>query len=376
MKSIINLLFVGLICAASFHYAQAQEPAFRNSLIRELEDQGFEHFYNLEYDLAIESFQKMLSAEPQSAAAQNHIAVSNFYKQMLVAGLLEGDLFTASNQFFRLKTVQTDPVLIKEFQEHNRTAIQICEKRLKENDKDQNALFDCGVAYGNRAAYFGLIEQTKVDTLKYARKAQDFHQRLLLIDPHRYDAFLVPGIYDFMLGSLPRSVRFLLFLGGFVGDKARGIQMVESAATGGDRSKHDAEIVLAVLYRREQRYDDARRTLEALAHQFPRNYLFPLEVASIYRRAGNDAEALPIYQQVLKDIAEGRPGFSGAPLARIHFELGEIFAKRGELENAKIHLQEVDHSRGANERLILESIGLLAKVSDQIKTAQNKADNH
>ena len=53
---------------------------------RQLEDKGFEHFYSLEYDQAIATFQKLRDADPNNANWQNHLASAYLYKQLQVAG--------------------------------------------------------------------------------------------------------------------------------------------------------------------------------------------------------------------------------------------------------------------------------------------------
>src|SRR5687768_4170021 len=66
---------------------------------RRLFADGLDHFYNLEYDYAISSFERLRDDDPTNPAWQNHVAFGYLYKQLLLAGALEGDLFGASNRF-------------------------------------------------------------------------------------------------------------------------------------------------------------------------------------------------------------------------------------------------------------------------------------
>lgn len=336
---------------------------------RQLEDTGFEHFYSLEYDEAIATFQKLRDAEPDNPAWRNDLAAAYFYRQLLIAGVMQGDLFAGSNRFFS-KKIQPDSTFEKNFREANQAAIALCEQRLKQNGKNQEALYDCGVAYADRAAYQGLVEHAKLETLASASKAAEYHVRLARLNPYRYDAYLVPGLYEYVLGSLPGSLKFLLFFAGFTGDKERGLHAVESTAQSGTRSKQDAKILLAVMYRREKQYDDARRTLAELAQAYPRNYVFPLEIASIHRSAGQEKEAIRIYEQVLNDIRNGKPGYSRAPLARIHYELGELYWKAGNLESAKNHLEQVNGSLGSNQELEIQNGAMRRQVEEALHDHQ------
>ena len=324
--------------------------------------EGLDHFYNLEYDQAIASFERLRTDDPLSPTWQNHVALGYFYKELLQGGALEGDLFGASNRFFRTKKFPTDTVLETRFREANQMAIRVCEKLLKEDSRDQQALYACGVAYAARATHQGLIERSALNFLGNARRANDYHSRLVQLNPRQYDGYFIPGLYDFVLGSLPGPVKVLFFFAGLTGDKQRGIHMVENVSEWGDGAKHDARILLTVMYRREKRFDDARRTLESLAAAFPRNYIFPLEIASIHRAAEELPEAIRAYQQVLERFQAGTPNFAQAPAARIHFELGELYRRTGDVKSARQHFEQVANSRGSTPELNKESALVLSQL--------------
>ena len=327
---------------------------------------GLEHFYNLEYDDAIAIFEKLRHAEPNNPAWHNHLAMTYFYKALYVAGELQGDLYSASNRFFNKKPV-FDPTLKQLFRQANEAAVRSCEQRLKKNGKDQEALYACGVAYATRATFLGLIERAKLGFVGSANKANDYHSRLLQLNSSYYDAYLVTGIYDFVLGSLPAPLKFLLFFAGLAGDKERGLIAVQSAAQRGEFAREDAKIVLTVMYRREKRYDDARGTLRDLEALFPRNYLLPLEIASLYRVSEDFEASIRQYETVLEDARGGKPGYQNVPVARIHFELGELYRKVGELEPARNHLSQVSGSKGSTPELEKESALLQQQIEEAIR---------
>ena len=335
-----------------------------------LDRQGFQSFYSLNYDDAIAAFQKLRDAEPDNATWQNHLASAYLFKQLHSARALQGNLFASSNLFFRGKKIQPDPALEKGFREANQAAIRLCEGRLKQNRTDEEALYACGVAYAARASYQGLIERSKVDSLSNARKANVYHSELARLNPRCYDAYLVPGLYEYVLGSLPGSLKFLLLMVGYSGDKERGIRSMETTAQMGDRSKQDAKILLTVIYRREKRFQDARRILEELAQEFPRNYIFPLELASINEIAGEDKEAIRGYEQVLVEMREGKPGYADAPAALIHYELAKLYWKSGNLESAKSHLEKIPGSAGTTPELDKQSTEMRRQIEEALRQKQ------
>ena len=326
---------------------------------------GLDHFYNLEYDRAIAQFERLRSDDPDNAAWQNHVALGYFYKELLQGGALEGDLFDASNKFFKTRKFPVDPVLDGPFHEANERAIEICERTLKTDPRDSEALYACGVAYAARATHQGLIERSALSFLGNARRANDYHARLVQTHPRRYDGYLVPGLYDFVLGSLPGPVKVLFFFAGLKGDKERGIGLVKNVSDWGLGAKHDARILLTVMYRREKRYADARRMLERLGETFPRNYIFPLEIASLHRAADEVPEAIRAFERVLEKVDAGAPNFDRAPEARIHFELGVLYEREEDWETARRHYEQVAGSRGTTPELNKESSENLARLRNR-----------
>lgn len=335
----------------------------------QLEAQGLDHFYNLEYDPAIAIFERLRAAEPENPAWYNHLAMTYFYQGLHAGGGLEGDLFDASNKFFR-KKVEFAPATKQRFWQANEAAVRLCEGRLKQNAKDPEALYACGVAYAMRSTFQGLVERAKLAFIRSGNRANDYHSRLVALNPRYYDAYLVPGVYDFALGSLPAPLKFLLYFAGLSGNKERGLEAVKSAALWGEHAREDAKIVLTVMYRREKRFDDARRTLRDLARQFPRNYLLPLEIASLYRASGDLQEAIRDYEKALEETRRDKPGYQDVPLARLHYELGELYRKTGELELARTHLAQVAGARGSTPDLEQESKLLLQQVNEALQSAK------
>ena len=359
-KLLLALAGAATLCAASAAALTPEETSARRA-------EALDHFYSLEYSQAIPLFEQLRDADPQNATWHNHVAMSYFYEILYRAGALQGDLFGASNRFFRTKKITPDAALASRFHKSNDEAVKLCELRLKKVPKpqrpDEAALYSCGVAYAARATYQGLVDRTLLDSLGSARRANDFHSRLIRSNPRYFDGYLVPGLYDFLLGSLPRAAKVLFFFAGMTGDKQRGMQKVEKVVESGDSARHDARILLTVMYRREKRHADARRAMEALGAAFPRNYIFPLEIASLHRGQGELPQAILHYEQVLERISDAAPGFDRAPAARIHFELGDLYRQNGNLEAALEHLRQVSKSQGTSGDLDRESQTLIEQIT-------------
>ncbi len=373
LYTLVAALAALLLCGAgAVALPAAALPASEDDL--ELQKKAVNHFYSLEYDQAIAAFEKLRDADPDNPARQNDVATAYFYKQLYMAGVLQGDLFSSSNKFFRTKKIQVDPAIEKPFWGATQAAIRSCEQRLKSDKTDEEALYTCGVAYATRSTYQGLIERSKFGFLSSARKANDFHARLLRLNPRYYDAYLIPGIFDFVLGSLPKPLRMMLYFAGLSGDKQRGIQAVKSVTVWGQNAKESAKILLTIMYRRERRHTDARQVIEGLAKSYPRNYIFPLEVASLYHSEGEDEEAIRGYTQVLEQVRRERAGYAELPVARIHFELGVLYRNEEDLELALRHLEQVPGSKGSTPEMEKES-ALLRQQIEATLQQQEQADS-
>ena len=142
---------------------------------------------------------------------------------------------------------------------------------------------------------------------------------------------------------------------------------MEGVAQWGDQAKADAKIMLAVMYRREKRYADARRVLHDLAGAYPQNFLLPLEVASVHRAAGEIDEAIQLYEHALADVRQGTAGYQEAPVARIHYELGALYRQAGNLESARMHFSQVAGSHGSMPELEQQSSLLQQEIEQALR---------
>ena len=64
-------------------------------------DQGFSHFYNLEYDEAIAVFDKAIAQNPSNPDLHNHMAQTLIFREMFRDGALESELVSGNNSFLR-----------------------------------------------------------------------------------------------------------------------------------------------------------------------------------------------------------------------------------------------------------------------------------
>src|SRR5712692_3642650 len=287
-------------------------------------DSAFNHFYNLEYDQAIDELESVIAKNPNSSDLHNHLAQCIQFREMFKVGALESELVSGNNSFLRRPKIDTTPEIEKRFQDEIQKAITLAEAHLKTNPNDAAALYSLGVSYALRGNWNFLVRKAWRDALHDATTARKMHNRVTELDPSNYDARLVQGAHDYIVGSLPSFYKMLGFLVGFRGDREKGIQTLHAVAEKGKLNSVDAKVFLCVIYRRVQRWQAAMPLLDDLIGRFPRNYLLRFEQAQMYSSMGQKDKAIDSIQKVAELKKSGAPGFANLAAERIYYQIGNI----------------------------------------------------
>lgn len=302
---------------------------------------GFEHFYNLEYDEALREFRKELAADPKSADCYNHIAQALLYRDMFHAGALESELVSRSNAFLRRPNMAISREDAKQFTDAIDASIRIGSAELAQNPNSIRSLYTLGVAHGLRANYNFLVRKAWLDSLRDATTARKYHNKVVELDPTNIDARLAQGAHDYVVGSLPLMYKMLGFLAGIRGDRQEGIRTLQLVAEKGSVNRYDAQVILAVIYRRERAADKAVPLLRSLIERFPRNYLLRLELALMFGDAGDKESALAVFRTVEELKQRNAPGFASLPLEKVYFYRGTLLFWYNDLDQALEQMRHV-----------------------------------
>jgi tetratricopeptide (TPR) repeat protein len=285
---------------------------------------GFDHFYNLEYDQSIAEFHKLVASEPANPNFHNHVAQAVLYREMLRGGALESELVSGTNPFLGREKLTTTPEAEAEFNASIGKAIEISLARIEKNPDDTGALYALGVAYGLRANYNFLVRKAWMDSLRDATSARKAHNRVVELAPKFIDARLIQGLHDYIVGSLPFHVKVLGFIAGFRGDRELGIKTLELVAEKGTMNRNDAQVLLAVIFRREKKSEQALPLLNGLIARYPRNYLFRLETVQMYSDLGQKEQALTALDKIEQLKRSGAAGFATLPLEKVFYYRGNL----------------------------------------------------
>ena len=302
---------------------------------------GFNHFYNLEYDQAIADFEKAIAQSPNSPDLHNHLAQTIVFQEMYRNGALESELVSGSNSFLRRPKLNPAPETEKRFLDEIGEAMALSQARLAKNPNDTGAMYALGISYGLRSDYFWVVKKSWRDSLKDATAARRLHNRITELEPGNVDARLVQGLHDYIVGSLPWGWRMMGFLVGIHGDREKGIRTVQDVARNGTLDRIDAEIFLCALYRRENLSRLAVPLVEDLIRRFPRNYLLRLELSQMYSMAGDKTHALEAAEQVAQLKTRHAPGYDRVPWEKIYFQEGTIEFWYNDLDRALENMKKV-----------------------------------
>src|SRR5262249_22508761 len=179
-----------------------------------------------------------------------------------------------------------DPSVKKRMDEDLARAERLAHERLAANPGDADALFALALASGLRADYLSLIEAKNVAALSPTKQASQWAEKLLKVPPDYADAYLATGLTKYIIGSTPAPIRWVLWIGGYFGDKKEGLRELQLTAEKGRYLAPFARLLLAIAYLRQGDRARAVGMLERLREGFPENPLYAREIARI--EAGKD----------------------------------------------------------------------------------------
>lgn len=286
--------------------------------------EGFRALYSLEYDRAIRIFEDETRQRPEDPEAWNHLAMALLHRALYAAGALDSSAFGPGSPFLRRPKVPMSPRDLVRFEECIRRSLSICEARLREKADDPGCLYASGVAHAHRAQMALLVKKSWREALREGTRSRQAHERLLKLSPGMPDASLIPGLHEYITGSLPWYVKALAFLAGYRGDRKEGIELMERAAAKGEKTAVEARVMLTVVYRREKNPGRAAELMGELAAAFPANHLYRSEEILLVAADGRAEKA----RQRLEQLRES--GLLGPDkIERLTKSVEETLAREG-----------------------------------------------
>jgi hypothetical protein len=270
---------IAFVCPSS--RAQSATPGL--SSVPELE-QGYKLLYEQKFADARVIFEKWAAANPEEPFGQVSLAASYLFEEFFLQRVLTSEYFLNDKRFTGGIEGTPDPARIKKFDDSIVRARELAVKRLKSHPKDPESLFALTLCAGMQSDADSMLLKKHLDALKHLKEANANAEMLLAANPEAYDAYVAPGIANYVIGSLSSSARFMLWFGGIHGDRVLGMNEVQKTADQGHYLKPFAQILLALSARREKKDELALKNLKALTEEFPGNAVYEAEYAKALGR--------------------------------------------------------------------------------------------
>ena len=305
-----------------------------------LEEQGRTHLYNMEFAEARAVFAELSVRAPDSPAGPYYEATTLWMEEFTRRGGMAGSTFRTGRYWARNERELVDSELGLEFHTLVEDAVSRAEALVKREGRDRDALYFRGAAEGVLSAYYASIEHSYYRSYRAGKRAKHYHERLLELDPDYADACLLPGIYEYTVATLPRTVKLAGFLIGIRGSRERGLALVERAVAEGKRSRWVSRLSLSVLRQREKKYRSALRILRELEDAFPKNPLLPLERGSVQLLRKNWRAARSAFEQVELRQQAGMPNYGLVAPSLVKLKIAESFLFAKEYAKARESLNQ------------------------------------
>jgi hypothetical protein len=247
---------------------------------------GFDLLYQQKFTEAREGFANWESRNPDQPFGEVAVAASYLFEELSRQGVLSSEFFLNEKKFLHGIDGSPDAERMSHFRDAVTRARKLAAERQKTNPKDGEALLALTLAAGMESDAEAILQKKHLEGLKRMKKANGYAKELLAQYPDATDAYIAPGIANYIIGSQSGGTRFALWFGGIRGDKKLGMEQVAKTAENGRYLRPFAKIILALAARREKQDALAQRLFRELSEQYPDNELF----ASEYDKAMHPAK--------------------------------------------------------------------------------------
>lgn len=247
-------------------------------------DLAFDRLYRLDFKGAQTAISQHIAKHPTDPLGYGMRAAAYLFYELDRLSILESEFFGSDKRIAEKKKLSADPNVRKELMDSIAKARELAEGSFKVNENDKNAMFAMTVAAGIQTDYLALVEKRQLSSLSHAKEAHRWALKLLAIDSKYYDAYLTTGVSEYLLGSVPFFVRWIVRFEKTEGSKSVAVRNLELVSQNGHYFKPFAKVLLSIIHLREKRPLESEKLLHELNHQFPENQLFKKELDKLASR--------------------------------------------------------------------------------------------
>jgi tetratricopeptide (TPR) repeat protein len=306
-----------IIFAAANYQIKAQDAKFDSIVVT-----GIKELYNIEFESANNTFQKLLIDYPNHPAGKFFIAMIDWWRILLD---------TATDQYDEL------------FNEKLENVISQCDKILEEDPDNVDALFFKGGSVGFRGRLSSLRDNW-LSAADDGRIALPLVERAGELDPENVDVRLGFGIYNYYAAVIPEEYPIVKPLMIFLpsGNKELGIKQLKSIAVSGKYTKYEAQYFLMTLYYNfEKDFHSAEGYSILLNEEFPNNPVFERWRGRLALKNNDLVLADSIFKDILSKAEKNFRGYNTLIAKReASYYVGYHYRSVGKYDSAQKYFEE------------------------------------
>jgi len=205
--------------------------------------------------------------------------------------------FSSMMPFWEYFFIEQTPENATEFLKESEIAVNLSEKQLERHPADTTMVLLLSGLHGYRSLVAAGENEYRV-AISSGLAGFNFTRKLLALGSERPDARIGRGMFYYMVGSIPREMRWASNMVGFRADAEQGFDELKRAAESDSHVSIDARMMLMYLYNKEKRFGESIQYAEMLTEEFPENIIFRFKKAEIHENAGNIDQAIAFYEDV------------------------------------------------------------------------------
>jgi hypothetical protein len=278
-------LAILLVITGGVRFALASPAAVTGAVPDNELYSGWLKMYDLKFNDAHRTFAAWKRSYPDDSLGPASNAAAYLFSELARLGALESELFVDDSRFKSRAKLRPDPAEKMLFVQEIAEADRLADAALQRAGADPNALFVKSLTFGLRADNAGLIEKQSLAALSFTKAGRVYADKLMQASPQAFDAYLGPGVENYLLSLKPAPVRVLLRITGSNVDREKGIEEISKTAANGHYLEPFAKLLLAVAALRDNNPARARELLGELHRRFPDNELYTSEMNRIDKGA-------------------------------------------------------------------------------------------
>jgi len=273
----MTLLFT-VILLFSYTHIDSLEPESKLNDYRENLEGGIDAFYSANWSEAQIYFNYLKKHYPGDPRAYFFDSMIPFWSYFFV------DRTQANASAFMISS---------------ENAIEKSEKFLKENPSDTTSVMLLSGLYGYRSLVSAGEGEYK-NAIQNGIQGFAYTRKLLSLENMKDEARIGRGLFFYMTGNVPRELKWMTNMFGLSGDTSTGLKELELVANSKSYARTDARMILAYLYRGENKFQDSLLYLEKLIENYPSNSIFHFFKAEILEEMDNQKLAAASYKKVIE----------------------------------------------------------------------------